>query len=168
MSVAARSDGGPWIEVGTAPVDIGGRSFRAEWLAGLSDGELLVMGLERAEIIENDPPAALEVLGSDLDDVDGAPVRRWVTRSFDAEAVASMRAGLAEVVADHARRRNLAVLAGLDLALEAGTPEGDAAAAAAWAQLQAVRDAAATIVSDLPADAAGLVAFDVENHPAWP
>lgn len=108
-----------------------------------------------------DDPGAGDLVGLGLDYDGETIIAEPAYAERTPEAVAVLRAQLAEAVDAEADRRILArypILRQLDL-IRAGEP-------LPW--IGDVRDAATSIKALIPADAPGIASFDVAGHAAWP
>lgn len=162
MTVAVRVKGSnaEWAEV-IGWVDICGRQVNEAWLLGQSEDELDDCGIELAEVVETAAPVGVKVIVSGLEALDGVPTRAWVTEVYSEGEVEALRAAKVAAVKAEAERRILAVypITAQINALRASEPLD-------W--IDDVRAASDAIEALIPADAEGIVGFEVAGHAAWP
>lgn len=157
--------------------------FLSAWADTLDPADLAERDV--ALITQTDAPAGVRVLGPDIGDDVGVPIRIWRTEPLSTDEIAGLRAArVADVKAEAGRRilerfptwkqanMNMRATELVDIRLdrdltEAETVEREAMlSAAAW--IKEVRAASDAIEAALPDDAEGLCAFIAATADGWP
>lgn len=157
--------------------------FRSEWADTLDPADLAER--EVALITHIDAPAGVRVLGPDIGDDEGVPIRTWRTEPLSSDEIEGLRAArVGDVKAEAGRRilerfptwkqanMNMRATELVDARVDRALSEDEEAerqallAASAW--IKEVRTASDAIEAALPADAEGLCAFDAAAADGWP
>ncbi|MDP1599027.1 hypothetical protein [Phenylobacterium sp.] len=157
--------------------------FRSEWADTLDPADLAERDV--ALITHIDAPAGVRVLGPDIGDDGGVPIRAWRTEPLSSDEVEGLRATrIADVKAEAGRRilerfptwkqanMNMRATELVDIRLDRELTADETAereamlSAAAW--IKDVRAASDAIEAGLPDDADGLSAFIASTADGWP
>lgn len=178
-----RLDGQDWVLIaGHFPVGDG--IAPANWCELASEEEREAHGVFEG-LAASDPEPGLKVLGLGVQDEGGRPREVWLTEAYEPEEINALRAATVVAVKVEASRRILSVYPLwrqsnmtkraceiVDIRIDRALTEEEEAerqalkAAAAW--VDTVRAASDDIEALIPNDAAGISAFDVAAHSAWP